>query len=341
MGVVLYFFTVTATFVVFSANSVLAQLYLGIKSTSSLVTNGFRPEWPKTILADSCNQDVQRIMRTSGFTEAELAAAAWTRRHTSGRKNSRRSSSASLSSVSVSAHSRRRHQRRRRSCSIKERSRRPSFDRRPRSDSRSSTEEDFDSLGIPRDPRNPLHAAYELPRRSHKTREDHKRERRGKHLRDSYGRKHSRRACRSSSAHRSGIQKGKLRSDALEASANRQRKQSYRYNSRDSSERWTHDAFEMRSESPNRERTHGVMWDTRRGAWRSRAGGVYLPPSPTPSEELENPSNTNRSNEPSGPSRYKYPRNTQSRRYHFNDPLRERSRSPSYIPRERGSPVYE
>ncbi|CAJ1386373.1 unnamed protein product [Effrenium voratum] len=41
---------------------------------------------------------------------------------------------------------------------------------------------------------------------------------------------------------------------------------------------WDHLGYLRRSPSPCRLRTKGAMWPTRKGAWRSRAGGVYLPP---------------------------------------------------------------
>lgn len=41
---------------------------------------------------------------------------------------------------------------------------------------------------------------------------------------------------------------------------------------------WDHLAYLRRSPSPCRLRTTGTMWPTRKGGWRSRAGGVYLPP---------------------------------------------------------------
>ena len=41
---------------------------------------------------------------------------------------------------------------------------------------------------------------------------------------------------------------------------------------------WDHLPYLRRSPSPCRLRTTGAMWPTRKGGWRSRAGGVYLPP---------------------------------------------------------------
>lgn len=68
---------------------------------------------------------------------------------------------------------------------------------------------------------------------------------------------------------------------------------SFKSNKRDippdynSSERWDHDLYDSDSERAaaaariQRERIHkktDTIIDTRKGAWRSRAGGVYLPP---------------------------------------------------------------
>mmetsp|Transcript_11932 Transcript_11932/g.26509 ORF Transcript_11932/g.26509 Transcript_11932/m.26509 type:complete len:273 (-) Transcript_11932:7-825(-) len=50
---------------------------------------------------------------------------------------------------------------------------------------------------------------------------------------------------------------------------------------------WDHVPFVMRSPSPDRTRTDGTFADTKRGAWRSKAGGVFLPPVDEP-ETLEN-----------------------------------------------------
>eukprot|EP01071_Lankesteria_metandrocarpae_P005264 Lankesteria_metandrocarpae@DN3933_c0_g1_i1.p1 len=56
---------------------------------------------------------------------------------------------------------------------------------------------------------------------------------------------------------------------------------------------WTHDRYLNRSPSPNRDRTDGSMWDTRLGSWRARAGGVFLPPKEVV-DEIEERSNVAR-----------------------------------------------
>mmetsp|Transcript_13004 Transcript_13004/g.28883 ORF Transcript_13004/g.28883 Transcript_13004/m.28883 type:complete len:857 (-) Transcript_13004:170-2740(-) len=48
--------------------------------------------------------------------------------------------------------------------------------------------------------------------------------------------------------------------------------------SSEESAKWDHRGYLYRSPSPCRLRTEGAMAKTRKGAWRSRAGGVYLPP---------------------------------------------------------------
>lgn len=48
---------------------------------------------------------------------------------------------------------------------------------------------------------------------------------------------------------------------------------------------WDHLPFLRRSPSPCRLRTDGAMWPTRRGAWKSRAGGAYLPPTDAPPKD--------------------------------------------------------
>ncbi|KAL8271632.1 hypothetical protein Esti_004437 [Eimeria stiedai] len=79
---------------------------------------------------------------------------------------------------------------------------------------------------------------------------------------------------------------------------------------------WTHDRFVVRSPSPRRRRPDGPMWDTRLGQWKSRAGGVYIPPTPEEVQALRE-----QKQQKASPSR---------------------QRSPS-LPqrRERGSPVYD
>ncbi|CAK9105681.1 unnamed protein product [Durusdinium trenchii] len=77
---------------------------------------------------------------------------------------------------------------------------------------------------------------------------------------------------------------------------------------------WDHLGYLRRSPSPCRLRTKGTMWPTRKGAWRSRAGGVYLPPELNP-EKRGSPSLS--------PARWMYPEE-------FNRPLQKARRSPSY-----------
>eukprot|EP00914_Ancora_sagittata_P002762 GHVO01005895.1.p1 GENE.GHVO01005895.1~~GHVO01005895.1.p1 ORF type:complete len:281 (+),score=33.79 GHVO01005895.1:31-843(+) len=127
---------------------------------------------------------------------------------------------------------------------------------------------DEGALDVPRDPTNPLDAAYD--RKAYRERKLHKRSRKG-HSRDS--------------------------------------------------RKWDHDLFERRSVSPNRDRNVGDMWDTRTGEWKSRAGGVYLPPT-----------------EPR-------PTNIDAASYRYWDP-KSRGRkaerdSDEERPRRRASPVYE
>ncbi|CAE7541247.1 unnamed protein product [Symbiodinium natans] len=78
---------------------------------------------------------------------------------------------------------------------------------------------------------------------------------------------------------------------------------------------WDHLGYLRRSPSPCRLRTNGTMWPTRKGAWRSRAGGVYLPPEMAEVEKRGSPSLS--------PAKWMYPEE-------FNRPLREARRSPSY-----------
>eukprot|EP00434_Breviolum_minutum_P028773 symbB.v1.2.025451.t3/scaffold2469.1/size78468/7 len=82
---------------------------------------------------------------------------------------------------------------------------------------------------------------------------------------------------------------------------------------------WDHLGYLRRSPSPCRLRTKGAMWPTRKGAWRSRAGGVFLPPE----------ANVERQGSPSlSPARWMYPEE-------FNRPLQKARRSPSYTRMER------
>ena len=170
------------------------------------------------------------------------------------------------------------------------------------------------SLSVPRDPRNPLHAAYSLP------------------LSQRYMKGRQRSLDEFSFKRRNLHCARKMRCDLI--------KECYTQcdspppNSLKHSERWNHDIFENRSESPVRERTKGAMWDTRQGAWRSRAGGVYLPPSPvSPNEENGGGKPRER------PARYKHRNNINHTARYFT--AGRRSRSPLFVPRERGSPVYE
>jgi len=78
---------------------------------------------------------------------------------------------------------------------------------------------------------------------------------------------------------------------------------------------WDHLGYLRRSPSPCRLRTNGTMWPTRKGAWRSRAGGVYLPPE---AGEVERRGSASLS-----PAKWMYPEE-------FNRPFKEARRSPSY-----------
>jgi hypothetical protein len=80
---------------------------------------------------------------------------------------------------------------------------------------------------------------------------------------------------------------------------------------------WDHLGYLRRSPSPCRLRTNGPMYPTRKGAWRSRAGGVYLPP------EEPNPEDRGGSPSPS-PARWVYPEEFTKRE------RKEFRRSPSY-----------
>lgn len=94
-----------------------------------------------------------------------------------------------------------------------------------------------------------------------------------------------------------------------------------------SKEKWDHEPFLERSLSPCRERTDGAMWNTRKGAWRSRAGGVYLPPPPKDpkADGFRSPTRS------PTPARYLHPEQFKRNR----EPSRERRRSPSYGPEPR------
>ncbi|RQX75441.1 hypothetical protein TGCAST_272190 [Toxoplasma gondii CAST] len=94
-------------------------------------------------------------------------------------------------------------------------------------------------------------------------------------------------------------------------------------------EQWRHDRFHERSPSPQRVRPPTV-WNTRKGQWRSLAGGVYVPPSMEEVEELKEelsryrPSPRGYDRSPSKPER-----------------RRRTSDDSSLSPVRRGSPVYE
>eukprot|EP01068_Selenidium_serpulae_P008209 Selendium_serpulae@DN4920_c0_g1_i2.p1 len=99
---------------------------------------------------------------------------------------------------------------------------------------------------------------------------------------------------------------------------------------------WQHDRFLTRSESPNRERTEGPMWDTRKEAWISRAGGQYI-------EARRRPRRDHSSDDDEGaraePARYRYP--DQFRRAGPDPTTRQRVASRSRSPMcSRRSPSY-
>ncbi|KEP66930.1 UNVERIFIED_CONTAM: hypothetical protein HHA_272190 [Hammondia hammondi] len=94
-------------------------------------------------------------------------------------------------------------------------------------------------------------------------------------------------------------------------------------------EQWRHDRFHERSPSPHRVRPPTV-WDTRKGQWRSLAGGVYVPPSMEEVAELKEELSRYR---PS-PRSYGRSRSKDERR-------RRTSDDSSLSPVRRGSPVYE
>ncbi len=91
---------------------------------------------------------------------------------------------------------------------------------------------------------------------------------------------------------------------------------------------WDHDKFLDRSPSPRRDRTAGPMANTRKGAWKSRAGGVFLPPDPVNEDDTDV--------EAEEPAKYVFPEDFRKR-----SPSRRRSRSRSLTPASRGSPRYD
>ncbi|CDJ56155.1 hypothetical protein, conserved [Eimeria maxima] len=74
------------------------------------------------------------------------------------------------------------------------------------------------------------------------------------------------------------------------------------------------------------------MWDTRLGQWKSRAGGVYIPPTPEELQAAEGLQRALRGQHQQG-------RSTSAKSRDLS-PKRQRSPSPR-MRRERGSPVYE
>lgn len=89
--------------------------------------------------------------------------------------------------------------------------------------------------------------------------------------------------------------------------------------------RWDHYPFLMRSPSPDRTRTAGPMFNTRKDAWKSRAGGVYLPP--TDAQQQERGEHHRGRDSSDSPARY-------VNRDQFKE-RQERRRSPSYQPEPR------
>eukprot|EP00920_Eleutheroschizon_duboscqi_P008119 GHVT01018877.1.p1 GENE.GHVT01018877.1~~GHVT01018877.1.p1 ORF type:complete len:546 (+),score=69.06 GHVT01018877.1:311-1948(+) len=85
--------------------------------------------------------------------------------------------------------------------------------------------------------------------------------------------------------------------------------------------KWFHDRYLNRSESPDRERTEGAMWNTRAGSWKSRAGGVYIAPLVLDADEELN-----------GAAKYRNPETT--------DVIRAR-RTVAQVEDGRSSPVYD
>mmetsp|Transcript_57561 Transcript_57561/g.105893 ORF Transcript_57561/g.105893 Transcript_57561/m.105893 type:complete len:427 (+) Transcript_57561:24-1304(+) len=89
---------------------------------------------------------------------------------------------------------------------------------------------------------------------------------------------------------------------------------------------WNHLGYLRRSPSPCRLRTRGPMFPTRRGAWKSRAGGVYLPPTD------DNPAYIANRRSPSqslSPARWAFPEEFEERGRVMT------RRSPSYGPERR------
>lgn len=81
-----------------------------------------------------------------------------------------------------------------------------------------------------------------------------------------------------------------------------------------------------RSPSPCRVRTKGTMWPTRLGAWKSRAGGAYLPPTDSAhpiGKRRRNPSEESSRSNSQSPARYAYPDEFKKR-------AKVARRSPSY-----------
>lgn len=152
----------------------------------------------------------------------------------------------------------------------------------------------------PKDPRNPLLSAHELDAYEANKREAAKRQesprrnrssslKRRSHRSRSHQREHSKRHMNQSSRRRKN---GDSRSSASDRNRRGRRSRSLRRRSRRPSRSltgaqaptWDHKPFLERSPSPCRERTEGAMYNTRKDAWRSRAGGVYIPPQRAKSE---------------------------------------------------------
>ncbi|CAK0878062.1 unnamed protein product [Prorocentrum cordatum] len=95
--------------------------------------------------------------------------------------------------------------------------------------------------------------------------------------------------------------------------------------------RWNHEGFLNRSPSPCRDRTEGAWASTRRGAWRSRAGGVYMPPSGrVEGEEDAGAPTTGASGRPARARAQ--PSTSTQRSLRSAAPCRRQRRSPSYSP---------
>lgn len=243
-------------------------------------------------------------MAKGGFTQAELAAAEWAKHE---RKREKRKYRSLLSSPMSdhSTHRKRRHKRYDEHTKKKKNSRHSSVASSQTHSSTSST--------IPKDPHNPLHEAHAVQSYYSK----HRR-------RMISAKQHPRRRSRNSNRDRRCPSDSSVEEDI--SCLTKRRK----------IERWEHDVFENRSESPIRERTEGAMWDTRRGSWRSRAGGVYLPESPVENSEANESVTTGHQK----PSRYKYPLRHQTNSSSFSRGIKKHF-SPLRIPQSRGSPVYE